>query len=74
MPSVPLPEPSCSTYSCCPSSSGCRSPSANPRPATPFHSDEPGSVVGRPAYEMAYRSIDGQPDVTPRLTSLKEVL
>ena len=27
-----------------------------------FHRDEAGSVVGRPAYEMAYRSIDGQPE------------
>jgi hypothetical protein len=27
-----------------------------------LHRDEAGSVVGRPAYEMAYRSIDGQPE------------
>jgi hypothetical protein len=34
-----------------------------PRPAsTPFHRDGASSVVGRPAYEMAYRSIDGQPE------------
>jgi hypothetical protein len=38
---------------------------ANPRPASPpFHGDGASSVVGRPAYEMAYRSIDGQPEPT----------
>jgi hypothetical protein len=32
--------------------------------STPFHRDGASSVVGRPTYEMAYRSIDGQPELT----------